>query len=170
MPSADTLVCLTYGDDIRRFGKLCETANRVVFALLTAEGYHLSIHQKSRSSEIWAEYSSSIPIGSVWDTARINLARKCGYKNPERHACYVVNGPVSLVSHSDVSLLSHKLAVNDFQTTIRARHARLPRVTIKAPGKTFELNYYFSPDRTLTIPDSTVFQTNIGNLILNITA
>jgi hypothetical protein len=164
MPSKDTLLCLSYRKDVRPFAKLSETSKRVVFALLTDDGVHLSLHRKPGSSETHVEYSSRHPTGSVWDTARVGIAEKLGYPQPQKHACYVLTAPLRGARPSEGSLLSHRLTLDLFSSDMPARRARLPRICIRVPSASFVLSLHFSPDCSAVRADSTTLSTTLGNL------
>src|SRR6266511_2867514 len=121
MPTKDTLLCLNYRDEVRPFAKLVETDRRVVFAFLTDDGFHLSLHRKPSETQTHIEYSSRQPRGSVWDSARIGIAQKLGYREPEKHACYFVNEPL----HKDLAFVAplfiQRFAIDSFSSTFRAR-------------------------------------------------
>ena len=66
-------------------GKITPRSRGIVFALCDDKGTHLSISKK-QESVFHVEVSSDQPLGSVWDHARIGIARGCGWPRAERHA------------------------------------------------------------------------------------
>jgi len=172
MPSKDTLLCLNYNGDVRAFAKLSETSRRVILALLlTGQGFHLSLHRGSQSGKTHVEYSSCHPVGSVWDGARIGIAEQLRYKQPQKHACYVLNAPLYATNKLNVPILSHRLTFDSFSRSMPTRHARLPRICVPAIANPFLLSFHFSPDNsTVPPPDSTILPTALGTLTLHIQA
>lgn len=168
MPSKLTLLCFGSHGVIRPFAKLSETSQRVIFVLLTDDGFHLSLHRKRGTHETHIEYSSRHPIGSVWDDARVGIARGCKWNQAQKHACYVLNAWVRGASPSDRALLSHSLTLASFSPDMPARRARLPRITLPAPAASFVLSLRFSPDHSAIRSDSIVLSTTLGNLFLQI--
>ena len=71
-------------------GKITPRPRGIVFALCDKKGTHLSISKKTDST-FHVELSSDQPLGSVWDEARIGIARGLGWRRAERHANYVIN-------------------------------------------------------------------------------
>ena len=169
MPSKDTLLCLDYNDDIRGFARLSETSERVVLALLTDENYHLSVHRGPHDSETHVEYSSGKPLGSVWDSARIGIAQKLGYRQPERHACYLVNRTLTALSEMNLPIVSQRWSFESFSSTIPPRRARLPRICLPLRATSFWISFYFAPSNPDMVPPGcTMLQTALGKLFLQI--
>jgi hypothetical protein len=81
-------------------GKITPRPRGIVFALCDDEGTHPSISKKTDSA-FHVEVSSDRPLGSVWDEARIGIARACGWQRPERHANYPINREYPLPASSD---------------------------------------------------------------------
>jgi hypothetical protein len=88
------------------YAKISVRPKGLVLAICDGRGMHLSITRKSDSA-FHVEVSSDQPLGSVWDEARIGIARSLGWARAERHANYIVNreypippwnDPLSLVS------------------------------------------------------------------------
>jgi hypothetical protein len=169
MPSKDTLLCLDYKHDIRGFARLSETSKRVVLALLTDETYHLSVHRGPQDHEMHVEYSSGNPIGSVWDGARIGIAEKLGYRQPERHACYLVNCTLTGLSEINTPIVSQQWSFDSFSRTMPSRHARLPRICLPLNAKSFWLSLYFEPSNPAMISaECMMLPTALGKLFLRI--
>lgn len=170
MPSKDTLLCLNYDKDVRAFAKLSETNRRVILALLTEDGFHLSLHRNPGDHEMHVEYSSRHPIGSVWDAAGIGIAEKLGYKQPQKHDCYILNAPLRGSASLGPPILSHRLTLDSFSHSMPPRRARLPRVYIPVSATSFVVSFHYSPDDSATRPDSTILPTSLGILSLQIVA
>jgi hypothetical protein len=81
-------------------GKITPRPRGIVFALCDDEGTHLSISKKQESA-FHVELSSDQPLGSVWDEARIGIARGRGWPRAERHTNYVSNREYPLPAPSD---------------------------------------------------------------------
>ena len=170
MPRKDTLLCLSYRADVRPFAKLAETDRRVIFAFLTEDAFHLSLHRKPDETETHIEYSSRHALGSVWDSARIGIMQKKGNRRPERHACYFLNQPSRNYPGLEAPLFAQRLSAESFPSTFPARHARLPRLVLTTPTPTFSVSFHFSAHDPVGQPDSTVIQTTLGILSLQIAA
>jgi len=168
MPTKDTLFCLNYRADVRPFAKLTETDRRVIFAFLTDDAFHLSLHRKPDETETHIEYSSQHARGSVWDSARIGMMQKKGNRQPERHACYFLNQPLRSYPGLDAPLFAQRLSIESFPSTFRARYARLPHLVLTTPSPTFSVSFHFSADDSASQPDSIVIQTTLGTLSVQI--
>jgi hypothetical protein len=81
-------------------GKITARPRGIVFSLCDEKGTHLSISKKTDNS-FHVEVSSDQPLGSIWDDARIGIARGLGWRGAKRHANYVINRAYPLPSPVD---------------------------------------------------------------------
>jgi hypothetical protein len=80
--------------------KITSRPRGIVFALCDEKGTHLSLSKKTDSA-FHVELSSDQPLSSVWDEARIGIARGLGWPRAERHANYVINRQYPLPAQFD---------------------------------------------------------------------
>ena len=77
----------------------------IVFALCDEKGTHLSLSKKE-DGQRQVELSSDQPLGSVWDEARVGIARGFRWPRAERHANYVINRQYPLPAPFDPLMLA----------------------------------------------------------------
>lgn len=82
--------------------------NQVILAFIGLKGEHLTLHLQ-KDGKILATYSSSDKPKSVWDEERVKIARKLGYRNPEKHGQYYFHQYVSEFTNNDEGYLIGRL-------------------------------------------------------------
>lgn len=106
-----------------------------VFVFLRARAdEHLSLHREVDGSTLFTIWSPDKPR-SVWDDARVNVARRLGHGDPERHAHYYVHrrlyGPAV---GEDVEMLVG-WAVRITAASRRAKYERMASLEVVAPAE-----------------------------------
>lgn len=141
-----------------------DSAERILFILRDDVATHLTIW--SQGGMFRFECSSTQPVGSVWDEARVGIARDIlHYKKWQNHANYFINRSMDHYADSDIPLVSFSMP-RDIKP-IKSAHRTKPGLNLFAPAPCFDLSLYFSPSRTTVIPHSVVFEGQIGRLIIN---
>jgi len=143
-----------------------DTENRVVFSLRDNEANHVTVSRNPATLEYNFEVSSGQPVGSVWDEARVRIARYEGYKNPEKHANYHMNEPLTNRADIGISLITYNLPV-PFKP-MKNKHSKLPGIRLKSPAPLYEISLYFSPKRIYTNEFSQNYEAAIGRLVIEL--
>jgi len=112
--------------------------------------------------KILATYSSRNKPKSTWDAERVGIARKLGYKNPEKHGQYYFHQYVNDFSKcKDWFLVSRLLNLSDFMNK-NYRNSR--KLYFNVPSEKFTLLikfYYEKIDRNDGVG------TSIGTIIFD---
>jgi hypothetical protein len=145
-----------------------DSQQRLLFFLRDHDGTHLTIWMQDGVSRF--ECSSVQPVGSVWDEARRGVARDhpdLKYRNWQKHANYFVNRPLDYFPDSSLPLVTFSMPrrLKTARPSLRSK----PALHLSAPGPHFDLSLYFSPSRSTAIPDSVIFEAEIGRLIIGLT-
>lgn len=67
--------------------------NRVVIRFIPYGDEHYTLHLQENNEILLTHYSSN-KLKSTWDDVTVEVARKLGYKNPERHGKYYQHRPI----------------------------------------------------------------------------
>ena len=147
------------------FARIEDSPQSLKFIVRDHEGSHLSVWQKENIFRF--EFSSNEPLGSTWDNDRLGIARSLGYKNWQKHANYVVNRTMDFFADSDIPLISMAmpLEIKPAKLSLRSK----PAICLQAPASDYWLSLYFSPSRSTVIPNSAVFEGQIGRLVIGLT-
>ena len=96
------------------------------------------------------------------------IAEKLGYKQRQKHACYVLNAPLRETNASGRPFLNQRLMLDSFSRSIPARSVPGYRAfCIPVSATSFLLSFHFSADGSTT-PESITLRTSIGVLSLHI--
>jgi hypothetical protein len=149
-------------------GYIDDLPQRLVFIVRDEDGTHLTIWLKSDIFRF--EFSSDKPVGSIWDEARRKIARDhpdCGYRDWQKHGNYIVNRTLDYFADSNIPLISLSMprAIRSPKPSLQSK----PAIRITAPSSVFDLSIYFSPARSMIIPDSVAFEGQIGRLLIGLT-
>ena len=158
---------ITFGEnsEIRPLAKIEATETCVVWIFLRSDGAHLSVQGKTSDLEnLHFEYRRNQPLGSIWDEARIRIARHQGYRNPEQHACYVINQPIGSRADRKAYLVETQLCESNYPRAIKNKYNGFKRLHVGA-SLPKSAKFFFSPRRTLEIPGAFAFEIPLGRLI-----
>ena len=86
-----SILCVDRNGHLKPLIKIIDSKNQVICSLIARGGDHLTIHSQADSENLLFTYSSKNKVPSTWDPMRVELARKLGYKNPERHGQYFIH-------------------------------------------------------------------------------
>jgi hypothetical protein len=111
-------------------GKITPRPRGIVFALCDKKGTHLSISKTDSTFHV--ELSSDQPLGSVWDEARIGIARGLGWQRAERHANYVINREYPLPPQSDPFELV-RFGRSGLPSKQKDKYDRMPALDLVSP-------------------------------------
>jgi hypothetical protein len=145
-----------------------DSSKRIVFVVRDDDGGHLTIWLQNDVFRF--EFSSAQPVGSVWDQARRGIARDhpdCRYRNWHKHANYIANRTMDYFADSTIPLISLSMPrrIKPAKPSLRSR----PAIHLASPALDYDLSLYFSPSREIAIPDSAVFEGQIGRLVMGLT-
>ncbi|MEI6175509.1 MAG: hypothetical protein WCS43_01340 [Verrucomicrobiota bacterium] len=145
------------------FARIDDAPGSLKFIVRDDVGSHLSIWRKETDYRF--EFSSNKPLGSVWDEARREIARKaCQYKNWQKHANYVVNRTLDHYADSEVPLVS--MSINRDIMPVREALRKIPAICLQSATISNWISLYFSPSRTLDMPNSVAYEGQIGRLVI----
>jgi hypothetical protein len=140
--------------------------NEQVFALREDHGMHLTVWRDN--DDFRFECSSALPLGSVWDEARRGIARDGKfYRNWQKHANNFINRSLDHFADSTTPLVTFSMPRTI--KPVRASHRASPAIRVASPAPEYELSLYFSPSRSVAIPQSAIFDGQIGRLIMGLT-
>ena len=145
-----------------------DSQKRMLFILRDDDGTHLTIWLQNRIFRF--ECGSAQPVGSVWDEARRGIARDhpdLKYQNWQKHANYFVNRTLDYFADSSLPLITFSMPrkLKPARPSLRSK----PALHLSAPGPHFGLSLYFSPSRSTAMPDSVIFEGQIGRLVIGLT-
>lgn len=70
-----------------------ERRQQVLITFVQLEGEHITLHRQPHGRILRTHYSETKPKAK-WDDARVAIARKLGYRDPERHGRYYIHSPL----------------------------------------------------------------------------
>ena len=145
------------------FAKIVDEQNQVIFSPLAIKGDHLTVHKKKDGSGYVFTYSDNNKIERVWDNARVELAKKEGYKNPEKHRNYIANRSMAYCDGYSIPLIVLHVKDNHYLHRIPEKYIKLKESTIRVTNDHFELAVYFcSNEGVKPPPNFHSFKTSIG--------
>ena len=114
------------------YGKIQIRPKGVVFALCDPRGMHVSVTKKAET-KFHVEVSSDERRNSVWDEARIGVARGLGWRSPERHTNYIVNREYSIPPPFDPLHIVSFARPSEVPAQ-KARYSHLPSLELQPNG------------------------------------
>lgn len=145
------------------FAKIVDTDNQVIFSPLAIKSDHLTVHKKNDGSGYVFTYSDNNKIERVWDNARVELAKKKSFRDPEKHRNYIANR--SLADYDGFSIPLIVLHINDYHYlhSTPEKYGKLKECIIPVNKKYFELFIYFCSNEGMKPPQNFFsFKTSIG--------
>ena len=143
-----------------------DSQKRIVIILRDEDATHLTIWLQNDVFRF--ECSSTRPIGSIWDEARRGIAKDVmKYKNWQKHANYIINRTMDHFADSSSPLVVFSMprSIKPVRPALRMK----PAFHLSAPAPHFNLSLYFSPTRSIVIPNSVIFEGRIGRLLISLT-
>ena len=145
------------------FAKIIDSNYQVIFSLLAIKSDHMTIHKKKDGSGCVFTYSDNNKAERLWDDARVELAKKEGYKNPEKHRYYMANRNMAYCDGFSIPLIVLRANDNYYLHTTPKKYAGLNASIIPIGNQDFELAIYFcSNDGVCPPPNLHSFKTSIG--------
>lgn len=121
--------------------EVIDNTNQVVVRFVPYKDEHITIHRYEENL-LKTHWMSEKPQ-SVWDEERVAVARKIGYKNPEKHSGYVVHSPLNKTAMFTFGdhVISRRFALKDLPTKERyVKNATVANIN----KDNFMLGFYFS--------------------------
>ena len=162
------LVCLDYLNQECVIAKICDVVNKqIIISFLNRDGEHLTIHKQNDSPRLLLTHSSK-HVTSKSGMVKIEAARRCGYRNPERHANYLIHDEIYF-EDLNVPILSMGMSYSDCEYPIPCKYSKLPKIHLGNVSRDFSLEIYFTYDeadfqRVPFIP----ITTSLGYILLGI--
>jgi len=147
------------------FAKIIDIDNQVIFSPLAIKSDHLTVHKKNDGSGYVFTYSDNNKIERVWDNARVELAKKESYRNPEKHRNYIANRSMAYCDGFSIPLIVLHINDNHYLHSTPEKYKKLKERTIPVSKKYFELSVYFCSNEGVKPPQNFYsFKTSIGTL------
>ena len=145
------------------FAKIIDGKKQVIFSPVVIEGDHLTVHQKNDESGYVFTYSDNNKVERVWDSAKVELAKRKGYKNSEKHRNYIANRNMAYLDGFSIPLIILHVDENHYLDSVPEKYSKLDEVTIPVRSKEFELSIYFCSRVNEYIPSGLyTVKTSIG--------
>jgi len=164
-PTTETLVVVQHDGHNAPLFKVVETPNQVLVVVrLESGGEHLTLHRQKDGTILRTYWSSTKPEGT-WDATNVAVARKLGYRDPERHGKYFAHSPLVEVQGMNAYELIGRRVKLDETLQLKARDQRLPRVTIDSPANEVMVYVHLStPGRPYVPADAPCVATALGDI------
>lgn len=151
------------------FAKIIDSKNQVILSLVAIDGDHMTIHKTYNESGYVFTYSDKNKVERTWDSAKVELAKKKGYKNPEKHKNYIANRNMAYSDGFSIPLIILHVDENHYLHSTPEKYSKLDEVTIPVRSKDFELSIYFcSRIGEYIPPDLYTVKTSIGTFAFGV--
>lgn len=90
----ETAVFFRCGDLQRPAVVVRERPDHVLILLRSERDEHLSLHRDHKKGEVIVTLWSPDLASSASDAVRVEVARKLGFRHPERHGSYIIHRPL----------------------------------------------------------------------------
>jgi hypothetical protein len=159
----ETMVFFRHGGVEWPVLKVMESADQVVIVIRSGPNEHMTLHRQDDGTTLFTHWSEDKPPGT-WDETTVEVARKLGYGDPERHAHYYAHRPLFPVQGMD----GHELGgrrIDIEAATNKAKYGNAERIVIDAPTREFMLAFHLStPEQPYSAPDEPHVVTTFGDL------
>jgi hypothetical protein len=130
-------------------------SNQVIIRFIPYGDEHYTLHLQDNKQVLLTHYSSN-KLKSTWDDATVEIARKMGYKEPERHGKYYQHRPIPFDGYE---LGGRLVDLNDFSP--KAKYQNKINLTFNVSEPKFMLKTFLN-SRNLTIGDK--INTSLGTI------
>lgn len=143
--------------------KVTESPDQVLIVIRSEPDEHITLHGQADGTVLFTHWSPDKPRKTA-DAARARIARKLGYRDPDRHAHYYAHWPLVLAEGMDGHhLVGRRIRIDAARP--KAKYANTPRVTIDAPAREFMLTFTLAtPEQPYSAPDEPHITTSFGDL------
>lgn len=152
-----SIVCLVFSGNHKPIAKIVDMKTQAICALIARDGEHLTVHQQKESEKLLFTYYSKTKVPSTWDSAKVELAKKLGYTDPERHGryifhdnsshrnnlrmnCYNLCGDEFIIKKVLVPLIGLEIHQGDYLEALPKKYEKLSKYLLPAD----EPNYWLS--------------------------
>lgn len=159
-----TVVWVRHGALERPVLRIEEKPNDVQIIIRSERNEHVSLH-RAEDGVIVTYYAPDM-ASSTHDANRISAARAAGYRDPERHADYVMhrylwNGPI--VGMEGHELCGRRITLE--RASAKRKYDAMPRIVIDAPSTEFMLTFILAtPEQPYPRPEEPHVDTTFGQL------
>ncbi len=148
---------------VKPFAKIVDCKNQVIFSPIALDADHMTIHKKSGSDGYVFTYSDKNKNKETWDGARVELAKKEGYSNPDKHRDYIANRNMAYLDGFSIPLIILYIKPDHYLHGIPEKYQKLDKIIIPVGGDEFEFSIYFTSNIDIHIPEGlSTFKTSIG--------
>jgi hypothetical protein len=163
---SETIIYFRSGAHERPIIKVVDNEkDQVVLHFLEAKQEHLTLHLQQRGIVLRTHWSSEKPKGG-WDDTRVEIAKKLGFTNPEKHGKYYVHSPVGSISDSlPLHLIGKQVDINKAPND-KLKYKKLRKVTIEVPAEVIMVSFYLYPTG---LPSGSLefIETSLGTIIMD---
>ena len=151
------------------FAKIIDEKSQVIFSPVAVSTDHMTIHKKKDGSGYVFTYSDNDKSERSWDDERVELARKEGYKNPEKHRHYIANRNMAYSDGFTIPLITLHVNKSHYRQSIPEKYAKLSALVIPASSEELELSIYFCSRMGEYVPPSLhTIDTSIGKFAFGV--
>lgn len=142
--------------------------DQVVLNFLSSEQEHLTLHLQKDGIILRNHWGQDKPKRS-WDDERVEVARRLGYANPEKHGKYYIHSPIGSMSDSEPShLVGRRISFNSAPTD-KVKYKKLNKMTSNPSSETSMVHFYLYPKSiSQNLPPSIL--TSLGNIVIKFEA
>jgi hypothetical protein len=164
MIKKNTLVCVNYLGRECAMAKVIDMQHQVIISLLERDGDHVTLHSQRDEPNILMTYHSKNKPSTKSDPIKVELAKLCGWKNPERHAQYYVhqelvtehltmpyisfNDPNTDLKECLAPFITFNISFMECRHHIPKKYCNLPRVTLRLSSCEFKFFMYFTKNKS----------------------
>ena len=181
-----TIVYIDVSGSLKPFAKIVDMNMQVICALIARDGEHLTVHRQKDSDDLLFTFYSKNKVPSTWDPMKVDIARKLGYKNPERHGQYVIHDSSTLLNGLWIDsynftkgnfskkrilkpIIELRINKNDYLDSIPDKYHKLPKIILQSNAETFWISIFFTSNwADFKITDLQPIKTSLGYFAFHI--
>ena len=141
--------------------KIVDMSSQVICALVARNGEHLTVHSQKDSDDLLFTFYSKNKVPSTWDPMKVEVARRLGYKDPERHGQYVIHDSSNFrnglwadsyyYSKDELTpkrvlnpIIGLSIEKNDYLDDIPMNYKKFPEFVLQSTEETFWFSIFFT--------------------------
>ena len=165
--SKDKIVFLKYQEELKPLIKIRDNKKQVIIIFIPFDGEHITLHLQKDNSILKTYWNKNKPK-STWDGTTVEVARKLGYKDPERHGKYVFHEPLGTSESNVYHLVGRRIDFSQIQDDDKYyRYGDKDKLIIDVRQKVFMLELFlFTSSNSVT--DKNKIDTSLGKIIFKI--
>lgn len=160
----ETILYLKSGDIKKPVIKVVDNKVDQVVLNFCSRQEHLTLHLQPDGILLRNYWDQDKSKGS-WDDERVEVARKLGFKNPEKHGKYIAHNPVGHISDEiPLHLIGRRINLNDAPND-KDKYRKLECLVIDVPTEEIMISFYLYPKAT---PQDSLgyMRTSLGFIVL----